>query len=151
MTKYIELMSITKYKLIFGTAREFHNVLWQTLRHYMTDAGVKTKTDIHVFPLGCLGHYGIWFDLKHLIYTAHLPRPGIHHTVLPRRKPPALLPHHPADIWNNMNSNAKSTYDYFKRMSWLTTYQNLDSENNINFWRASKWYHGKQDPFLGCE
>ena len=82
-------MSITKYKLIFGTAREFHNVLWQTLRHYMNDAGVKTKTDIHVFPLGWLGLNGSWFEFDSRIYTAHLPRPGIHHTVLPRRKPPA--------------------------------------------------------------
>ena len=80
-------MSITKYKLIFGTANEFHNVLWQTLRHYMTDAVVKTKTDIHVFPLGCLGQSGSWFEFDSLIYTAHLPRPGIHHTVLPRSKP----------------------------------------------------------------
>ena len=45
-------MSITKYKLIFGTAREFHNVLWETVRHYMVVAGTKTKTAKHVFPLG---------------------------------------------------------------------------------------------------
>ena len=29
--------------------------------------------------------------------------------------------------------NAKSTYDYFKRMPWLTTYKILDAENNVNF------------------
>ena len=80
-------MSITKYKLIFGTANEFHNVLWQTLRHYMTDAVVKTKTDIHVFPLGRLGQNGSWFEFDSRIYTAHLLRPGIHPTVLPRPKP----------------------------------------------------------------
>ena len=45
-------MSITKYKLIFGTAREFQKVLWETVRHYMVVAGTKTKTAMHVFPLG---------------------------------------------------------------------------------------------------
>ena len=74
-------MSITKYKLIFGTAHEFHNVLWQKLRHYMADVGAKTKTDIQVFPLGRLGQNGSWFEFDSRIYTAHLPCPGIHHTV----------------------------------------------------------------------
>ena len=80
-------MSITKYKLIFGTAHEFNNVLRQTLRNYKADSGAKTKADIHVFPLGCLGQNGSWFEFDSRIYTAHLPRPGIHHTVLPWRKP----------------------------------------------------------------
>ena len=48
----MELMSITKYKLIFGTAREFHNVLWETVRHYIVVARTKTKTAKHVSPLG---------------------------------------------------------------------------------------------------
>ena len=45
-------MSMTKYELIFGTAHEFHNVLWETVRHYMVVARTKTKTAKHVSPLG---------------------------------------------------------------------------------------------------
>ena len=71
-------MSITKYILIFGTAHEFHNVLWQTLRHYMADAGAKTKTDNHVFPMGRLGQNGSWFEFDSVYIPTHLRRAGIH-------------------------------------------------------------------------
>ena len=61
-------MSITKYKLIFGTAREFHNVLWQTMRHYMTDASQNQDSYSCLPLLGRLGQEWrlVWFETPYI-------------------------------------------------------------------------------------